>query len=392
MPTHTELFEVALREALSRSTDIKETTARQDGSRLNALLHAMAAMGEEIDLQRQLGLVQTVALDAAVAAGDYEAASKIGADRYLLPIAGATASVGELELVRTASTPAVTITAGTEILVKPAGLAAGVKVRTDTDVTIADSSTGPVSVKVTSLAAGRDQNVPGATATLTITGSTPQSGITAQIPTGTTNVLAGGNDLEDLLEYVDRVRRWWRNVQKGTEGAIENAALAVPQVREASLWVARNELGRPEPAGNLVISDRDGNSNSTLKALVEANLGSGSEYAPAGFYTTVLLGQVTYRLFQYRGVWLPGRSTASNQLIVAEAIAAAVNRLNPNAGPSAAQAPDGTKISPSIVTSAMRATGFFIEGTEESVSPTGIEAPESGYMFRTTPDRVSQVT
>lgn len=390
MPSQAEFLEIGIREILDRTSQVTEEVLRSAGGQYNTVLHMAASMASDIDQLAKVGLQRTISIDAALQAGDVEALAKLGVDRYQLPYQGATAPLGSLELVRTTSTPSVTVSASTEIEVRQVGASQGVRCKLKEDAVFSDGSSGPVAIEVVGIKAGSDQNVPGTAVVLTVTGSTPQAGITAQVPSGSTDILAGGNDAEDLIEYGERIRRWWRNVHRGTAGAIENAALDVPQVREASLWVAVDSAGAPYPAGRLVISDRDGNSNAALIALVQVNLGVNSEYEPAGFYTTPVGGQVTFREISWTGVYHPGKGTPANEKALNKAVAAAVNRLDPNASPSKAQAPQGSILTPSRITSALRSVGVLIEGSEESLSPVGPEAPEAGFMFRTTVDRVSR--
>jgi hypothetical protein len=377
MPTQSELFEIGLIELLDLTSEIDETTARTAGSRVNALLNASAAMAAEVDFQRGILLGDNLSADTAQG----EALQRLGYDRYRLRYLGATASIGTFQLVRTLAAPAVTVVAGTQMLVDGA-----VIVAVDVDTEIPNGSMGPITCPVTSIQSGSAQNVTDPTATIEITGTTPQAGITAQVTSAVDPPLAGGNDAEDLDDYRDRLRSWWINQQRGTVGAIENGARVVEQVREAAAFEDLDEAGHEAGTVQLIVSDASGHSNATMLTNIAAAL---LEYRGAGISVVTLGATVVYRDLVITGTWIAGMATPSNEAAVRLAVVAAINRLNPNAASTAALAPDGTKITTALVTSAMARTGFLVPGTESVVSLVGDEAPGYGEVIRTTYGRVT---
>lgn len=95
---------------------------------------------------------------------------------------------------------------------------------------------------------------------------------------------AGGEDREDDDALKERVRAFWLAARRGTLGAIEFGALAVPGVVSATAVESLDASVRPARIVTLFVADSSGVSNETLAARVREAL---FEWRAAGIFVLV---------------------------------------------------------------------------------------------------------
>jgi uncharacterized phage protein gp47/JayE len=364
MPTHEELFEVGLGEALAIDPKVSETVARTPGSTIWWQLNSGAAIGSEVAYQLYERL-RNLYLDTATGAG----LDRLGADRYFVERQQATAGRVLLEFTRATSTGLLTIPIGTEVS-DPANT---VVFSTDTELQIPDGETVG-SVEATSVALGSDQKADEDTLTR-IVGGTIETGLTVTNPERS----AGGNDRESESEYRERVRSVFVNARRGTVSALEQGALTVDEVRTASAYEVRDSAGCPNGYVDLWVADQLGNANSTMIAEVEEVL---DEWRPAGVPVDVQGGTPIDRQIRVRVSFEAGTSSSAALLQVRRAIVSFVNQLKVRSEDTveAALASGRSVLTPGLIDHAVRTVPRVVGVTVEL--PAAAEVPEVGEVFR----------
>lgn len=242
-PRAQDLFRVGRDEVVSRAERLTLNAVDRDGTDANIVMYGMSAVGEEV-IGQLASVEEGLWLDSATKAK----LDKLAWDRY--------------GLLRKPAAPAfVTLTFSC-----PSASGAAFAIPTNTKVRTADGhefivvigttfpagSVGPVYATARSTLAGIDQNVrPG-----TITSITSQL-IGSPVGLTVTNELAaaGGDNAESDDSFKGRIRKFWKSARRGTKGAIEAGALAVPGVTNAVAFEGLTGAGYPNRMVSLVITD-----------------------------------------------------------------------------------------------------------------------------------------
>jgi uncharacterized phage protein gp47/JayE len=365
MPTHEELFEVGLGEALANDPKVSETVARTPGSTMWWELNSGAAMGSEVAYQLYERL-RNLFLDTATGAG----LDRLGADRYFVDRQQATAGRVDLEFTRATSTGLLTIPIGTEVS-DPANT---VVFSTDVELQIPDGETVG-SVRATSVALGSDQKADADTLTR-IVGGTIEDGLDVTNPEKS----AGGNDRETESEYRERNRSVFVNARRCTVSALEQGALTVEEVRVASAYEIRDSAGCPVGFVDLWVADALGNSNSAMIADVEEVL---EEWRAAGVGVDVQGGTPVERQIRVRVTFEAGTSSSAALLDVRRAIVSFVNQLKARSETTVEAAIEAGRsvLTPGRVDHAVRTVPRVVGVIVEL--PAATEVPEIGEIIRT---------
>lgn len=298
LPTFDELQTAARNEIQSRRPDL---TDFNEGSALDAITGAAAVLADEAILVA-VQLFKALFFDTA----EGEDLDALAQDRFGISRKPATASIGELTWTRN-DPGAYTIPAATRFRASVAGQTIEVQSTAAVDLAAADSS---VLIPVQALVLGRATNAAAGTVTeiLDTVAEDPNASVTNAQP------LAGGSDAETDPQLRDRIRRIYSTLRRGTVAALETGSLSVPGVSivtidesevEASGWVY------------VYIGDPDARSNSTLAALVAAELES---WRAAGVLVSVLGASREEKALSITVFVEPG----SDQAAVGEAIRLAI--------------------------------------------------------------------
>lgn len=243
-PKFDDLFTIFRDEAVSRSQRLTVSAVDRDGSDANIHGAATAAVGEEV-IAQLASVEEGFWLDSATGAK----LERHAWGRYQMLKKQASSSFVFVEFSTTVAAPgSFTIPAGTRL-----STSAGQEFVTLTSVPFPLGSSGPIQAMARSTLAGPDQNV--RTGTIT----SIKSQITGQ-PTDlvVTNpaAAAGGDLVESDDDFKARIRAFWVNARRGTKGAIQQGALAVPGVVRATSIETLQSFGYPSRALTLVIADR----------------------------------------------------------------------------------------------------------------------------------------
>lgn len=359
-PTQADLFLAGRREALISPTRFDRAIIDVEGSDVNVVLNASAAMGEEVALflqgalnERNLGTAKQEALDRKVY------------DDYQLPRKRATSSVVTVRLQRSGSI-GFTVAAGSVV-----GTATGETFATTVDVSFPTGSLGPYSVTAVAQRAGTGGNVVAGAISKVIT-STADSTLSA------TNVeaAAGGREEETDDEYRARARDFFSTARRGTKEAIEFGAEEVDQVFQATAEEVINSTTlAPGYRVQLYATDVSGQANSAMSDLIMENL---DEYRALGVPVSVVPAVPQYVSVIATGLqFTAGANTASVLSDAANAVVALINGLPPN-----------STLRRADVLRALSAIPQLIVPHEALTEPAGDLVPTTGSVLRTTKDRV----
>lgn len=243
-PKASELFRIFRDEAVSRSERLTVNAVDRDGTDSNIHGFATAAVGEEV-IGQLASVEEGVWLDSAFGAK----LDKWAFDRYgILRKQAAPAFVFLQFSTSVAAVTAFTIPGGTRC-----AASSGQEFITVVNVPFPLSGIGPVQVLARSTLAGLDQNIGSATI-LSITSTVPSGPVDLTVTN--TEAAAGGAGIESDDDFKSRIRRFWVAARRGTKGAVETGALAVPGVVRASAIEGLQSFGYPTRAVTLVIADQ----------------------------------------------------------------------------------------------------------------------------------------
>lgn len=371
-PTQNELFNIGRDEALARNGALSKAAFDRDGADANIVLAAASAMADEV--VAQLTRVEAATyLDSA----EREALDRLVFDRYGLLRRAAAPAVGTVQFTTgTASPSTFAIPVGTKL-----AAADGRQYVTTASATFTAGSTGPVLVAVRSVLAGADQQAaPGVIASVqsTITGAPNNLAVSNVLATAG----AADRELDDSLRA--RARAFWTNAQRGTIGAIQNAALAVPGVQTATATEVLDAFGRPARAVQLVVADAFAPQlvnvtpvpatyaaqSQALAAAVSAALydvRAGGVQVQVQVGVTVLV-PVTLALRFAAGADVDAVALAARATVVG-----VINASPPGAG-----------LDPTTLVNALRTVRGLVVTGDEILSPAGVLAVRPVQVLRTT--------
>lgn len=290
-PKFGDFFRIGADEAVARSQRLTVNAVDRDGSDSNIIIAAGAAVGEEV-IGQLASVEEGVWLDSARgpkldrwAWDRYGMTRKSAAPSFLFLAFSTSAVVGAM----------FTIPAGTRCATSD-----GKEFLTVVSVPFPAGGTGPITALARSSLAGSDQNVQSATV-VNVTSSINSSPTDLAV----TNVeaSAGGANVESDDDFKSRIRRFWVSVRRGTRGAIETGALAVPGVVRAVAIEALHRFGYPTRSTTLVISDgftdalvRVGTTvplyDTQSQALAQQVAGALDDFRACGMPVKVIVAQV----------------------------------------------------------------------------------------------------
>lgn len=367
--THTEAFEIAAAALVSweqaNGSTLQLSTVRLQGTRANAICNAIAEAMLELDYQA-LQRFQHLFVDTATGINLDELAN----DHYDEQRNGATAAVVELTFTRTNTAAELILPAGLICRTVGANGIAPVKFSLDLTQTMPIGTT-TVTASATSVVLGDTQRAEAGA--VSVIESSPQADLTV------TNAerAAGGNPSETDEELRDKIRQIFTAVAGSLRG-IEKGALSVANVRQARAYEVLDANGFPDCAVEMVVSDRLGNSNTTMTDAVDNALVA---WRGAGIPVNVTGGIAVQQDVTIRMEWRDGFATPANRDAVKAQITAAISRLRPNAVDPPGDANADSKLTPGLILSAaLRVAGAL--ATSEVLVPSGTVVPNKGELLR----------
>lgn len=373
-PKFDDLFRVFRDEAVSRSQRLTVNAVDRDGSDANIHGAATAAIGEEV-IGQLASVEEGFWLDSATgpklerwAWGRYQMLRKQAASAFVF-----------VQFSTTSAAPsAFTIPGGTRL-----ATSTGQEFLTLQNVPFPLGGVGPIQVMARSTLAGIDQNVgPGAIRSI----KSPIPGQPADLVVTNPEAAGGGDAVESDDDFKARIRAFWVNARRGTRGAIEQGALAVPGVVRASSIEGLQSFGYPSRAVTLVVADRFTDAlvkqgvavpsyETKGQALAQVVSQQLDEFRADGIPVKVIVGQLRLVPVVLR---LRFRASVTNPDAVAlfarTLITGLVNGLNP-----------GAAFVPADAAQALRAVSGLDWFGDEIASPVGPIVPTSPYQVLRTP-------
>lgn len=303
-PTYADYYEIGRVEMLVRRPDL----VAREGDVSDTILQAGAAMADRLT-GHVANRVRSTFLDGAEGADLTIEARDRGTERL-----AATKAIGSVTFTRPGGTGAGTIPAGFRVATQPDAAGRFVTFATDAPLVFGALDTS-ASVAVTAAAAGAAGNAaPGSLRLLDTPFDTTLTAANAAR-------MVGGKAEELDRDLRDRTKAFWQTQARGTIDALAYGATRVPQVGTVAVI-------EDASTGLVVVyvADKDGNSNATLIAAVQAELAS---WRVAGNPISVVGGVVS---MQSIAITLTVRSGVSVPPLVERvrsAIVAAVGRLRP---------------------------------------------------------------
>lgn len=370
LPTFDDLFAVARDEVLARNSALTKDAVEREGTDANALVAAMAAVGDEC-----IG-----ALARAEANLFSDSAVDTGLDRVLIdrlnlfrkPAAAGFVALDWSTLV--ANPAAFTIPAETRC-----ATADGAQWSTLTDTNFPAGSTGPVRTAARSLAAGLTQQAKPGTITNIV-----DMPVGAAADLKVTNVLAsaGADDPEKDEDYRGRSRQYFATVQRGTLAAIQAAAAAVPGVRRASVFEAIDGDARPARTVELVLADAFTDAlvgqvtpaayATQSQAFAAQVIAALSAWRAGGIYVYARVAQVVLQPVHLALTFAAGADVDQAAFSARQRVVAYMNSLSPGQRFSRAD----------CATTLQSVPGLVVSGAEV-VSPAGDVVPRTLQVLRT---------
>lgn len=358
--SHGEWFETGLAEMLAANPRLREEALRLEGGALNAVLHAIAAVGDELDF-RQARAFRANFLDTA----EGDDLIRLCASDYNVTHKGETAARVSLTFSRSA-TDAFTIETGTVVSTSD-----GVRFTVDTTVEWAALDVTDKSTTGTAIDVGAGSNVAAYTVTAIETSLTDTT-----VTVTNSELAAGGAPDEPPAELRARVRDVWARAVRGTVEANRLGALEVDQVRTAAVYEPLDDDGRQIGGVEIVIGDANGNATDAMVTDVELELYG---WRAAGVYANVTGETVVYETVSVTATWDPGAATVENRTALKRAIVARVNRLRPR--PASGAADINCQLRVALLHEAA-ATVVGCKGLSVVTLPAGTVEPAAGEVIR----------
>lgn len=367
-----ELFRIARDVVLLLEGRITRESIERPGSDSNILVSSGVAGAEEV-----VGQLIDVCAGQFLDSAEDEVLDRLVFDRYGLTRKAASNSLGTAVFSTTAPTgSAFTIPQNTIL-----STAAGLQFITTLDTSFPAASTGPVFVPIRSVLAGADQQAAIGEITSiigTITGAPSDLVVTNTVAT------AGAADRESNESLKDRARRFFITARRGTLGALETGALAVPGVVSATAIESIDSLGRPSRFVQLVVTDRftevladlgteDPTYDAQSQQLALQVYNSLSDVRVGGMFVQVIVAQV---ILQQVVLQLTFSAGVDADVVALQARARVVNLIN-QLGP-------GEQFNPDDGVEALRSITGLIITENEIASPVGPIVPNTAQVLRTT--------
>lgn len=366
LPTRLDLYSIGRAYVRQRAKKLDPNVIDTEGSDANLIIGGSSAMGQAV--VNQLGYGISRLFMESCFDDDLDRWMQ---DRYggMLPRKGASPARGEVQFTRTSIVNgAGDIPIGTRV-----STLTGIEYITTQVATFGASSTS-AKARVRAVQAGKSQQVGENTIGKF---SLPQLIFDPLISVNNSAATAGGEDKETDDQYKERGRKFWKNARRGTVGAIEQGALAVPGVTSAMAIEALDGGGRPARVINLFIADSTGVASDALAADVMVEL---EEWRAGGitvliFTSAPLIVDIVYKL-----AFVANTDTATLSDIIRAATVELVN-----SGPV-----NGTLSVGSLYSLLQRyVDDGLIMSKDSIVSPTGDLVPAVGQTIKTTLANVS---
>lgn len=370
-PTRQDFFRIARDEVLRLRGEITREVMERPGSDANIMANLGVVLADEV-----IGQLIDVCSGAYLTSSRGAKLDRYVFDRYNMKRKRASPALGSVEFSTTVANPATfTIPVSTKLSTPE-----GNEFVTTVATSFPAGSIGPIFVPVRSVLAGADQqaNVGAISAIAsTIAGAPGDLVVTNNVAT------AGADDREEDEALIDRARRFWTTVQRGTVGAIEAGALATPGVNKASVIETLDGLGRPVAFVQCIIADRftDALANLTVddpafaaqsQQLAQQVFFNLSNIRAAGIFVHVIVGQVVLQSVQLQLTFAAGVSADEVALQARAAVTNFINRL----APGASFDPDAA------IEGALRNVGGLIITGDEIVTPAGVVVPKATQVIR----------
>lgn len=372
LPSFATLFRIGKAEALVRNPRLTPEEIEREGSDLNILVAAPAAMADEC-----IAHIASVRKDLYVDTASGDALDRLITDRYPdLIRKQASPSYGYITFSFSPATtgafniPDATVLSTADgvqfVTVGVTAVAVGVTSKTiPIRSTLAGASQKASANKILNLVSG----IPGA----------PSSGMTVSNSAAT----FGGEDREKDGDYAVRYKRRYLAARRATIGAIEQAVLEVPGIVKCTVFENLDTLGRPIGYVQAVIADsyteQFVTSSSTPAAYASqlANLQVEidsllREWRAAGVGVRVTFGQVILQSTRILLAYVAGADQVSVNNVVLSKIVQHVNNLKP-----------GQTLLLEDLRTLIRNTSGVVYTGNELVTPVGDVVPLPGQVLRT---------
>jgi hypothetical protein len=368
LPSRTDLLQVGRQYVISRARRIEPTQVDVEGSDINLVIGSTSYVAHNI--VRKLGEeINGLLLDGC---DTDDAIDRLAFDRYEQLRKGAAAAVGAVQFSRPTNLAGLgTVPIGTKLLTLT-----GIEYFTTSVANFA--ATGPSSLTATA-------NVRAAQA-----GKDFQAGRNAirrfdnvgalwdpTLVVNNADPTAGGEPVETIDAFRERVRAFFVGSKRGTLAAIEFGAKQVPGVDSAEAVEALESDLTPARIVRLFIADSSGIASAALALLVRTVL---NEYRAGGIQVIVETSSPVIVPISLRLSFRAGVDTVTLRDQVQGAVVEFINSLGVN---------KPLQISALYsVLARFRSDGLFVnQGT--IVAPTGDVYPEPGFTLRTTPSSVT---
>lgn len=360
-PTAEDLFQVARAEALLGLTRFDKEVIDLEGSDVNVVFRANAAMGEEV------GRLAQRAVNRLTISGSFED----DLDRVVIDQTGgevirkgASAAIVTVQLTRTGTT-GIPVPEGTLV-----GTDTGIVFATVAATSFGNNQQGPLLLRCICQKAGRIGVVEAGTVTRLLS---PLQDPTVRV----TNPerAAGGADRESDQDYKARARAFFPASRRATKGALELAATNLGSVSRAEAVELLSELGIPVWRVQLFLADQDGASNSAIAEDVAEIL---PEYRAWGSPVQAVPSTPQYVEVVFSGLkFKAGAVTAEILSRARAAIVAAVNAT-----------PPGGTLYKNVILGALNGIAGLIVPEGSLLEPAGDLIPDTGRSIRTTAELV----
>lgn len=371
-PSRQDLFRIARDELLLLNGKLTREIVERDGSDANIIANIAVALAEEV-----IGQLIGVCAGRFLNSAEDEKLDRLVWDLYSIIRKEASSALGTAVFSTTTANPsAFTIPEGSTVSTPD-----GIEFLTTLSSSFPAGSIGPIYVPIRSVLAGADQQASKESITSivsTINGAPSDLTVTNIVAT------VGADDEESNESLRDRARRFWTSSQRGTIGAIENGALAVPGVRSASAIEVLDAYGRPARWVQLIISDSfteslalldtvDPTYDTQSQQLAQKVFLALSDIRAAGNFVQVIVGQVILQSVQLQLTFIAGVDV---DVVALQARAQVVNYTNE-------LQPGETWTVANAINALRRVSGLIIT-ENEIVSPAGNVLPKTTQVIRTT--------
>lgn len=364
LPSRLDLYDIGRRYIYARAKRIDPEIVDTEGSDANLFVGSGAFMAHAV-VRHLISRINAMLLDGA----EREDLDRWAYDRYKLTRKGAAPAVATVRFFRTdASAGSGSINAGTKL-----NSLTGIEYFTTT-AAVFGSGDLEATALARSTSAGKEYQV-GANQIRRFGDAATLFDQTLQV--NNDDKAAGGENAEGDDVFRERIRDFWASARRGTIGAIEFGARAVPGVESAQAFETISPItSSPARVVELFIADSSGVSNAALSAAVLISL---LEYRAAGITVIVRLSIPEIVDVRLRLAFAGNVDTSILAAEIRAAVIAYINSLPVNAPLYRSEL--------YTVLNRYKVDGLVVdEGT--IVTPTGDLYPVAGTTFRVRSENV----